>query len=120
MTTGVQAFLLFWVNLHLMHFSKTEADCAGNGLMNGCACNFIGACTYDTSGNRFNPFTGSANDLRRNIPDVTPLAMTMPATRPQITEICEPGNFGIIYDCNNRIPHARNTEIVPKNGISKA
>ncbi|XP_028412720.1 uncharacterized protein LOC114535635 [Dendronephthya gigantea] len=100
MTTGIQSCLLLWVNLYLVHFSKIEANCAGNGLMNNCACNFIGACTYDVSKNTFNARPGLAGNLRKYIPDVTPLGT------PQTTEICEPGNFGIIYDCNNRIPLA--------------
>ncbi|XP_028407386.1 uncharacterized protein LOC114530013 [Dendronephthya gigantea] len=100
---GIQNCLLLWVHLYLINFSRIAGNCRGNGLVN-CACNFIGACTYDASIRKFNPFTGTARDLRRYIPNVTPLAMTWPLTQSQITEICEPGEIGIIYDCKNRIP----------------
>ncbi|CAB4015484.1 endonuclease domain-containing 1 -like [Paramuricea clavata] len=101
MTSGINYFML-WVNLYLIHFSTIQAQCTGNGFMNSCACNFINACKYDASTNTFDAFSGSARHLERFIPNVRSYAM--PTS--QVTQICEPGNFGIIYDCENRIPLA--------------
>ena len=100
MTLG-RNYLMWWVNLYLIHFSKIQAQCTGNGLMNSCACNFINACKYDASTKTFVAFSGSASDLNKLIPDVRSFASTS-----QVAQICEPGSIGIIYDCINRIPLA--------------
>ena len=92
---------MWWLNLYSICFSKTKAQCTGNGLLN-CACNFINACKYDASKKIFNKFSGSRHDLEKFIPNVKFFA----ASTSQVAEICEPGNIGIIYDCRNLIPLA--------------
>ena len=94
-------YLVWWLNLYSIFFSKIEAQCTGNGLLN-CACNFINACKYDASNKIFNKFSGSINDLEKFLPNVKSFA----ASASQVAEICEPGNIGIIYDCQNLIPLA--------------
>ena len=94
-------YLVWWLNLYSICFSKIEAHCTGNGLLN-CACNFINACKYDASNKIFNKFSGSINDLEKFIPNVKSFA----TPTSQVAEICEPGNIGIIYDCKNLIPLA--------------
>ena len=79
-----------------------HAQCTGNGLISGCACNFINACKWDASTKTFNAFSGSAKDLEKFIPNVRSFA----ASALQVTEICEPGSIALIYDCGNRIPLA--------------
>ena len=101
MNSGI-SYLMWWVNLYLVHFSKIQAQCSGNGLKNDCACNFINACKWDPKTNTFSAFGGSASDLRKFIPNLSNLAKSPP----HIAEICEPGSLGIIYDCKNRIPIA--------------
>ena len=94
-------YLVWWLNLYSICFLKIEAQCTGNGLLN-CACNFIRACKYDASKKIFHAFHGSRNDLEKFVPNVKSFA----ALASQVTEICEPGNIGIIYDCKNLIPLA--------------
>ena len=79
-----------------------HAQCTGNGLISGCACNFINACKWDASTKTFNAFSGSAKDLEKFIPNVRSFA----ASVSQVAEICEPGSIALIYDCRNRIPLA--------------
>ena len=95
-------YLVWWLNLCSIHFSIIQAQCTGNGLLNECACNFINACKYDETTNKFSAFPGSAKDLDKFIPNVKIFSMSTS----QVAEICEPGNIGIIYDCKNLIPLA--------------
>ena len=85
-----------------MQFSEIHGQCTGNGLMD-CACNFINACKWDSSTNKFSSFAGSKTELNKFIPrGLEKLAKD----ESQVAQICEPGSIGIFYDCKNRIPLA--------------
>ena len=90
--------VMWWICLDLIYFSAIHAQCTGNGL-DSCACNFIGACTWDTKTSTYSAFT--AGNLKTFIPKVESFAKTN-----QVAEICEPGKIGIVYDCVNRVPLA--------------
>ena len=89
---------MWWICLDLIYVSAIHAQCAGNGL-DSCACNFIGASTWDTKTSTYRAFTGRS--LKTFIPKVESFAKTN-----QVAAICEPGKIGIVYDCVNRIPLA--------------
>ena len=98
MMTAITNVMYWWIYLYLIHFSVILAQCIGNGL-NGCACNFIGACKWNAKTNTFGTFTG--RNLKTFIPKVESFAITS-----QVAEICESGSIGIVYDCVNLIPLA--------------
>ena len=105
--------VMWWICLDLIYVSAIHAQCTGNGL-NSCACNFIGACTWDTKTSTYRAFTG--RNLKKFIPKVESFAKTN-----QVAEICEPGQIGIVYDCVNRVPLA-STVVIKSNeyGIRSA
>ena len=100
-TLGVH-YLVWWLNLYLIHVSTIQAQCTGNGLLNDCACNFINACKYDASRNIFRTSRG----LRKVVQTFVRNVKSFATPTSQVAEICEPGNIGIIYDCKNLIPLA--------------
>ena len=94
-------FVLF-VHSYFIHFCKTQAPCAGNGLTS-CACNFIKACEWNSITKKFSVFKGSKDDLDKFIPRGLNVLAKNPT---KVAEICELGLIGIFYDCENRIPIA--------------
>ena len=94
-------FVLF-VHSYLIHFSKTQAPCAGNGLTS-CACNFIKACEWDSITKTFSVFKCSKDDLDKFFPKGLNV---LAKNQTKVAEICEPGSICIFYDCENRIPIA--------------
>lgn len=95
-------YFVLLVHLYFMQFCKTQVPCAGNGLTN-CACNFIKACEWDPVAKQFSIFKGSKNDLDKFIPKGLNVLAKIPT---KVAKICELGDIGIFYDCENRIPIA--------------
>ena len=105
-------FFLFWTHLCCtqIFFTTNAQMCTGNGLKE-CACNFMKACVWNDSKEKFETFKGSSEaNLKPFLPDGLDV---LAKNSKKIAMICEPGSIGIFYDCENRIPIAATIVITP-------